>query len=276
MVYTTRRNRSTLAAAISFVDLLYHSVVRDIRKKSGNATLGLLLVLAQNLIMLAIFSLMYTVLNLRGVAIRGDFVIFLLTGIFLFLTHNQAISSVSGSVGPTSPMMLHAPMNTIIAILGSALSSLYMQLLAAVLILLVVHMLRGELEYYDPAGLILPFFLAWVSGLAIGLLFLVARPFAPKFVPMVSMLYRRANMITSGKMLPANYMTVGMVSWFDWNPLFHVIDQSRGAAFVNYFPRNSNIEYPIYFTLVVVSIGLMVEFWLRKNMGESWGKRSLL
>lgn len=276
MVHKTRRNRSTLAAAVSFVELLYHSVVRDIRKESGNATLGILIAAAQSLVMLAIFAIMYTVLSLRGLAIRGDFVVFLLTGIFLFLTHNRAISCVMNAPAPTSPMMLHAPMNTFIGILSSALSNLYMQLLAIGLILFFVHVLRGGLEFYNPAGLLLPFALAWSSGIAIGLLFLIARPFAPKFIQMFSMLYRRANMITSGKMLPANYMTTTMVGWFDWNPLFHAIDQSRGAAFVNYFPRNSNIEYPIYFTLVAVSFALMVESWLRNNMSSSWGKRSKL
>lgn len=272
----TRRNKSILEASISFLELLYHSIVRNIRMESGNASIGLFLALSQSLVMLAMFSLMYGVLGLRGVAIRGDFIIFLLTGIFLFLTHNKAISSVMNASAPTSPMMLHAPMNTLLSIAATALSALYLQVLSIAIILFVVHVTRGGLEFYNPTGLILPFFLAWSSGVAIGLLFLVLKPFAPKFVPMVAMLYRRANMITSGKMMPANYMSASMVTWFDWNPLFHVIDQSRGEAFVNYFPHRSNLEYPIFFTLFALAIGLMAEFWLRKNMSASWGKRSLL
>ncbi|MEE9454478.1 MAG: ABC transporter permease [Paracoccaceae bacterium] len=276
MVHKTRRNKTIMFAAFSFADLLYHSVVREVRTSSGNASLGLLLAIAQSMIMLAIFALMYTVLGLKSFAIRGDFVIFLLTGIFLFLTHNKAIQSVMKAASPTSAMMMHAPMNTFISFLSVALSGLYLQLLSIVIILFAVHVLRGGLEFYNPAGLFFPFFMAWASGIGIGMLFLVLKPFAPKFVPMLSMMYRRANMITSGKMMPANYMTAGMVSWFDWNPLFHVIDQARGAAFVNYVPLRSNMEYPVYFTLTALLIGLMVEFWLRKNMSESWGKRSLL
>jgi ABC-type polysaccharide/polyol phosphate export permease len=93
---------------------------------------------------------------------------------------------------------------------------------------------------------------------------------------MVAMMYRRLNIITSGKMLPVNYMSAGMVAWFDWNPLFHTIDQARGAAFVNYFPRDTNMEYPVYLSLTLIMIAMMVEFWLRKNMSQSWGKRSML
>lgn len=273
---TTRKNRSLLMAAFTFVELVYHSIVRNIRLQSGNASLGLLSALLQSLVMLLVFFVIYTAMGMRSVAIRGDFVVFLLTGIFLFLTHNKAIKSVMGAASPTSPMMQHAPMNTLISMAGTALSDLYMQILSFAIIIFAVHVLRGELHFYNPAGLLLPFFMAWASGIAIGLIFFVLKPFAPKFVPMISMLYRRANMITSGKMLPANYMTASMVVWFDWNPLFHCIDQARGAAFVNYFPKRSNMEYPIYFTITLLVIGLMVEFWLRRNMSQSWGKRTIL
>ena len=258
------------------MELLFHSIVRSARKSSGNATLGLGIEMLQSLIMLAIFFVLFTVLGMRSFAIRGDFVIFLLTGIFLFLTHNKAVKSAMGAASPLGGLTLHTPISSLLNIMASVLSGLYMQLLAFSIILLVVHILRGGLEFYNPAGLIFPFFMAWASGVAIGLMFGVLTPFAPKFMPMIAMMYRRLNMITSGKMLPANYMSATMITWFDWNPLFHSIDQARGAAFVNYFPRHTNMEYPVYLSVSLVMIAMMIEFWLRKNMSESWGKRSML
>jgi ABC-type polysaccharide/polyol phosphate export permease len=276
MEIKARVNKTLFSASMSFMELLFHSVVRDARKSSGNATLGLLIVMAQSLMMLAFFFLLFTVLGMRSVAIRGDFVIFLLTGIFLFLTHNKAVKSAMGAVSPVGGLTLHTPINSLLNIMASVLSGLYLQVLGFALILLVVHILRGGLDFYNPAGLIFPFFMAWASGIAIGLIFGVLTPFAPKFMPMVSMMYRRANMITSGKMLPANYMSATMITWFDWNPLFHSIDQARGHAFVNYFPHHTNMEYPVYLSLTLVMIAMMIEFWLRKNMSQSWGKRSML
>ena len=276
MEIKTRVNRSLFAAASAFMELLFHSIVRDIRKSSGNAVLGLGLVLMQSLMMLGIFYLMFTVMGLRSAAIRGDFVIFLLTGIFLFMAHNKAVKSAMSAVAPVGGMTLHAPISTPLNILAAIFSGLYLQIFGFALILLVVHIMRGGLEFYNPVGLIFPFIMAWASGVAIGLMFGVLAPFAPKFIPMVSMLYRRANMITSGKMLPANYMTAGMIQWFDWNPLFHSIDQSRGAAFVNYVPRYTNMEYPVYLSLTLLMVAVMVEYWLRRNMSQSWGKRSIL
>lgn len=270
---TTRRNRNIFSATFSFIELVYHSVVRDVRKSSGSASLGLVLEIAQSMLMIAMFYALYTFTGTRGLAIRGDFVIFLLTGIFLYLTHNKAIGAVMGAANSASPIMKHAPMTSMVSILSAAFAALYLQVLAFIVILFFLHMLNGGLDIYNPTGLILPFFLSWASGCTIGLLFLTVKPFAPKLVPIIANVYKRANMITSGKMLPANMMSASMVQWFDWNPLFHTIDQSRGHAFVNYLPHNSDMSYAVYFTLTTLVLGLMGERWLSANLSMSHGSR---
>jgi len=80
-------------------------------------------------------------------------------------------------------------------------------------------------------------------------------------------------MIASGKMLLANNAPPYIRSWFDWNPLFHTIDQGRGFIFLNYTPRFTSIDYPIYYGLVCVMIGLMAEFFTRQHASASWNKR---
>jgi len=238
----SRRNKNLLQAFFSLSALIYHSTVREVRKSSGNnAMLGLLNEIATSLLMVGMFWVMYTFLGLKGLTIRGDFMIFLMTGIFLFLTHNKAIGSVMGAANASNPIMKHSPMTTIVSILSSSFAALYLQVLAFVVILTILHILRGNLDIYQPMGLLLPFFLSWASGCTIGLLFMNLKPLAPKAVTMIATIYKRANMITSGKMIPANFMSAKMVAFFDWNPIFHTIDQARGAAFVNYQPRNSDL-----------------------------------
>ena len=71
------------------------------------------------------------------------------------------------------------------------------------------------------------------------MILLSAQPWAPGLVGMSATLFQRANMIASGKMFVANTLTPKMLALFDWNPLFHTIDQGRGFIFLNYTPRNS-------------------------------------
>jgi ABC-type polysaccharide/polyol phosphate export permease len=72
------------------------------------------------------------------------------------------------------------------------------------------------------------YLLAWGSGCAIGLIFMALKPWAPDVVTIVQLVYVRANMIASGKMFVANTLPGFMLAMFDWNPLFHIIDQTRG------------------------------------------------
>jgi ABC-type polysaccharide/polyol phosphate export permease len=92
-------------------------------------------------------------------------------------------------------------------------------------------------------------------------------------VGILSMIFQRANMIASGKMFVANAAPTNIRNMFDWNPLFHTIDQARGFMFLNYAPRYTSIEYPIKVSLICILIGLMAEFYTRKYASASWQKR---
>ena len=77
-------------------------------------------------------------------------------------------------------------------------------------------------------------------------------------------------MLASGKMFVANAMTYTMVAMFDWNPLFHIIDQARGYTFINYSPFKTSLEYPIYVTIALLMLGLMGEYYTRRRVSVSW------
>lgn len=264
------KQRSRLQAAAAIGEILYHATVRSVRSSHGNAVVGLVLHILQALIMLSVFYVMFSLLGLRDFAIRGDFLLYLMTGIFLFLTHNKAMSGVMGAEGPTSAMMKHAPMNTAIAIGAAALSSLYTSILAMFTILVVYHVALTPIWMPHPAAALGMVLLGWASGCAIGLVFLAMKPWAPGVVGLITRFYMRANMVASGKMFLANTLPASTLKFFDWNPLFHAIDQARGFAFINYFPHNSSVSYPVKLTIVLVMIGLMGEFFTRKQVSLSW------
>lgn len=263
--------RSMTMALINFMGRVYHDTVHNVRISSGNAPLGILNEMVNTFMYVGMFYLMYQFVGMRSIAIRGDFLLFLLSGVSLFLLHNRAISSVMSAADSAQPIMLHAPMTTMLSILSNAFSGLYFQVFATAIILFFAHVLNGSLVVDNPAGIIIPVFTAWSSGIAIGLVFLTIRPLAPRAVNIFSTAYRRLNMLTSSKFIPASYLPLSIVPWFDWNPLFHVIDQTRDAVFINYTTSVSSVSYPVYFTLVFMLIGLMGEFWMRKNISASWG-----
>lgn len=269
-MFEARRPTTRSRSALNILELIYHSVVRNIRSGHRNALVGLILNMLQTMILVAAFYFMFSLLGVRKVAIRGDFLLYIMTGIFMYITHIKALSSVMGAEGPTSAMMLHAPMNTIIGIASSALSSLYIQVLSLSTVLYMYHAMINPITIYDPIGAFGMLLVAWFTGCAAGVVFLSLKPWAPEVTSVVSMIYMRANMIASGKMFVANTLPSSMLAMFDWNPLFHAIDQSRGFAFINYNPHFSSVSYPLKVGVVVLTIGLMLEFYTRRKVSSSW------
>lgn len=264
---------SPLSKGFETLELIFHAAVRNLRKTNGNAVLGLVMSIVQAMIMVLAMYFMMEILGLRRVAVRGDFMLYVMSGVFMFMTHIKAIGAVSGAEGPTSPMMMHGPMNPIISICGAALASLYQQALAAAVILFFYHAVFTPISIDEPVGMLGMFLLSWLSGVGIGMVLMSIRPWQPELVSIVTAILMRVNMIASGKMLLVNNTPPKIRALFDWNPLFHTIDQSRGFIFLNYGPRYTSIDYPVMVMLACVMIGLMLEFFTRQHMSASWNKR---
>ena len=269
-MFEARRPMTRSRGAFNMLELIYHSIVREIRKDHRNAVVGLIMNMMQTVVFVTAFYFMFSILGLKGTAIRGDFLLYIMSGIFLFLTHTKAMAAVLKAEGPASAMMKHAPMNTLVSISSAAIACLYIQLLSMAVILYMYHVILNPITIDDPAGAMGMILLAWFSGVAVGIIFSSLKPWFPGFVSIASSIYARANMIASGKMFVANTMPGFMLAMFDWNPLFHSIDQARGFVFINYNPHYSTISYPMKVSIVLIMIGLMLEFYTRKNASVSW------
>ena len=273
MFQSTRKPQSGLGSAMAMFEVIYHSIVRSVRKTHNNAFMAIALNMLQMVIFVLAFYVMFSVLGLRGAAIRGDFLVYIMTGIFLYMTHVKSLGAVVGAEGPSSPMMQHAPMNTVVSIASAALGALYVQVLSLFLILFVYHVAFTPLHIDQPFPAFGMLLLAWFTGCALGVVLLAIKPWFPTFVSIFTQIYQRANMIASGKMFVANTLPSFMLAMFDWNPLFHAIDQSRGYAFINYNPRYSTWEYAFWVGVVLLMIGMMGEFYTRRHASLSWNAR---
>jgi len=267
MAYTSRE-KSMFMGVLIFFELIFHSVVREVRTQSGSAIFGIFKEVANMGMFMLMFFLIYTFMG-RSFAIRGDFMMFLLTGVGLMVIHMRAIGSVRSASNATSAIMQHAPMTVILSIISNAFAGLYLQCVAAIIIFLVLWVFGMDTSVQDPKGLLLPVFFAWASGISVGLVFMMISPLAPAAMKTFTQLYMRAQMITSGKFIPAGYLPASLIGYFDWNPLFHCIDQARLTTFVNYNKEVSSMSYAIWFTLFFLLLGLMGEFWSRKNLSKS-------
>jgi len=272
-MFRAQRSNSTLGSTFSILELIYHATVRSIRKTHGNAILGLLQNMMQTVMLVLSFYVMFTLLGMRGNSVRGDFLLYIMSGIFLYMTYTKAMGAVFGSEGSASAMMKHGPMTTAISIAAAAIGALYIQMLSVLAVLYIYHAAFKQIEIYDWVGVLGMMMLAWFSGVALGMVFLALKPWNPGLVGMIQQIYSRVNMLASGKMFLANTLPHKMLVMFSWNPLFHIIDQARGYTFINYHPHFSNWPYALIIALVLLAIGLMGEFYTRQYASVSWGAK---
>lgn len=271
-VYEQQTKPSILRGAYKLADLTFHNTVRTVRQGHRDALFSILSNILQTIVMVGAFYLFMSFFRKFGAsgAIRGDFLLYVMSGVFVFMVHIKTMAAVAGADGPTSAMMQHLPMTPTISILSAALSTLYTQIVSKAAILLAYHLLWTPLHIHQPVGAMAMIMLAWFSGLAVGVCLLALKPWWPKGVMTTQQIYSRFNMFASGKMFVANAMPATMTALFAWNPLFHIIDQGRGYIFINYNPLKSNLEYPIIVACILLVIGLVGESQTRKYVSLSW------
>ena len=272
-MFRYRQSQSGLVSALTTLELIFHAAVRSVRKTHNNAFMAVGLNMMQAIIFVAVFYVMFTVLGLRTSAVRGDFLLYVMSGIFLFMVHVKAVGAVAGAEGASSPMMQHAPMNTAVSITAAAVGSLYIQILSMAAILGGYYIIFTPFVIERPIAAFGMVLLSWFCGCAVGMILLSLKPWFPTFTGIASTIYQRANMIASGKMFLANTLPGYMLAMFDWNPLFHTIDQSRGFVFINYNPHFSNWHYALWVGLALMMVGLMGEFYTRRHVSASWAAR---
>lgn len=269
-MFTQRKNRTLAHAAGTTLGLIYHQTVYDLRNDHRNAVVGLLLTILQSAIFLLAFLLIYLIMGVRHSPIRGDFTLYLLSGIFLFMVHVQATGAVSGSHSVTGGLIKHEPLSPAILIASAALAVLYRQTIASIAILWLYHVMVAPIPVEFWPGCLAMYLLAWFSGGCIGLVFLGIRPWSPRVSRLVTTAFQRVNMFGSGKMFVGNVVPNVLLPWFIWNPLFHIIDQQRGYLFINYTPLKTDPLYALWFSLGALMLGLLINFTTRKYESLSW------
>ena len=179
-MFERRQTRNSFVSAVAIAELMFHYTMRSIRTTHRNAFVAIAINLLQVAIMMLVFTLLMTMLGMRSAPLRGDFFLFLLSGIFLYMTHIRTFRSVTGAAGATSGLMNHAPMTTAVSITSAALSVLYIQVLSIIIALTAYHALWKPVSFVEPVAAFAMLLLAWLSGLAIGLIFKSISPWFPE------------------------------------------------------------------------------------------------
>lgn len=253
-------------AVAAFTALVYSLVVRDLRTEHKNAALGILLSVAQPLAVGLVFFAFITWIGGRGGQIRGDDLTFILIGFILFFLHIRTVAAVATSLRPD--MLNHQRITPFLMICVKAISSAYKNVLALIIMVALNYLLRDVYEMRDPLLFIGVMFWCWLFGLAVGVIMLAANRYLT-WGGILQTTYIRIMFFTSGKFFVANSLPGTIRPFMDWNPLFHLLDQGRSAAFLNYTARTTDMTYPMMVIMALLVGAMLVEHYVRVNYSAS-------
>lgn len=246
--------------AASFSHLVFTLTVRAIRAENRNPAMGILMSFSQPLFFGLFFWLMITVLGGRGAPIRADPITFIIVGFFLFIMHIRVVMDMGKALG--GGLLEHPHATPFLLICVKAFTIFYKQVMSAIILLALNYTIRGVYLMEDPLPFILAALLCWIGGVVIGTLFILVN-MSFSWGGILQTLYIRVCFITSGKMVVASQVPGAMRAVMDWNPLFHLIDQARGAVFLNYEATLTSMLYPTWVYLGLLPVCLIIEHRLK-------------
>ncbi|MEM8840788.1 MAG: ABC transporter permease [Pseudomonadota bacterium] len=261
--------RQTFWVAVSsFIGLVYSLTVRDLRSEHRSAALGILLPALTVIVSVAVFYFFMVFIGGRPAPIRTDALTFIFSGFLIFFLHINTVNTVANAMSKEA-LLRHKRATPFLLVCVKAVGTGYKMIFVLILLMVLNYLVRDQFEMKNGLRFIACLFLAWIGAVAIGVILMALTRYL-SWGTLVQTTYVRVCFLTSGKFMVASQMPGFLRDVMGWNPLFHVLDQFRGAMFLNYGARTTDLLYPVavYFPLLVIA--MLVENHVRTHYSASY------
>ena len=247
-------NATFMNGLLNYGYLLWVLVVRGLRETGGAGVLGFLRGVLMALVFCIAFYIIMSFFGLAGLTVRGDMMVFILIGVGFFFAMKFTMVAAMSAMRKSGPLTQHPHVSPLLFVYADSLGIFYNWFLAIVVIFLGNSLYTGKMELAEPIMFFPIFFLCWLTGVGLGMVigYLLA---VFSWAMILKRVMFKVIFFTSGKFTNANVLPRDMLEIMSWNPLFHLIDQMREAAFVNYTAHHTNMVYPTIFCFALLLLG---------------------
>ena len=243
-----------------WVDVIFALFAREI-KTSFDDKFGISWAVIQPILFILVLSFLRGRLDGGETHTMPTFV-FMAYGLLLIQLFLQTFQSVFTSIKKNKPLYAFRQVQPISSAIASAVFEILVKVFVFAGISTVMYFLNMEIRIDNPLVVILCIFGLWIIAFSLGLLLGVSAFYIPEINKMQSMLTRPLFFISgvffSLKDIPKDYWWL-----FDWNPILHAIELSRGAAYGSYGAVSVNLEYfcILMICLLFVSLSVYTVYW---------------
>ena len=256
--------------ALNYGFLIWALTVRALREASGGAIIGVLKGILMAFTFCIAFYLLMSFMGLAGLTVRGDMMVFILIGVGFFFTAKMTMMAAMKAMTGSWALTRHPHLTPVLFVYAESLATLYNWTLAIMTIYIANGLVKGSFDLQEPIMFFPIYFITWLTGVGAGMVMGFGMFYFSWFA-MIKRILFKLIFFSAGKFTNANLIPTDMLWFFYWNPLFHLIDQMRDAAFVNYTARKTNLEYPIFVCLGLLLLGHILHDYMLRHRNEMTG-----
>lgn len=241
------KKRSTLKV---WGDVIFAIFLREIKSQSTDK-IGLIWSVVSPLIMIAGMTALRTFASGNGDTHGMPTMFFMVYGLVLVQFFLMLLNTASGALKKNKPLYAFRQVQPISSILAISFFELLIRIFVVITIVLLCFVLRIDIYVHDAISIILNFFKVWLLAVSIGTVLGLAYSYIPE-LKKVQQLLTRPLFFISGIFFSLQDIPREYWHYLDWNPLLHVVELTRYAAYPSY--GNDGVSYFFLDMCVLVSV----------------------
>jgi capsular polysaccharide transport system permease protein len=257
---------ATTSPYVSQYRVLKALVLRNLTNEWGQSRIGYILSVAVPLLSMAVLILIF---GLRGKVIQSNFSLatFVITGYPLWFAFNGMYQKVTNSASKSDSVLFFPQITQLDLIYSAAIVFFANQTVVFVLLCLAdVVVLHAQVPAH-PLGVLLCFWSCLWIGFALGLIICPLERTVPIVVTFINM-FLRLGMWVSGVLFSVNRLPDFVQPYLTWNPILHCIEGSRSLWNPDFIAPIFDPMYIFVVGFVLTTLGLTLERFSRRYVGE--------
>jgi len=244
------KNRTNLEV---WLDVVFAIFLREIRSKF-NDKLGISWAVINPLIFIFLLSFGRSLLG-GPITHSMPTLVFMIYGMLLVRLFLMTFGNISTVIKQNKQLLAFRQVQPISTVVAASLFELLVIMFVILILFVILYLLRVDATLNDPLTVFVCIIQVWLLASSLGLLFGIASIYLPELDKM-SIFVQRPVFFMSGIFFSLQDIPKEFWHYFDWNPILHAVELSRGAAYPSYITEGVSLSYVFLSTLILTAFAL--------------------
>lgn len=261
---TVNKFRYNLQACQCMLRVIFALALREVHTLYGGTKLGYLWVIVRMLVSIGIM-LLFRILVHYHVSHNMSVFTYMACGFGIWFIVTDIIIKNMSAIEGNKNLLTFPQVFPLDIMLARCLVVTTTNVVTLLIILAIGYLFHSHVAFDKLHLFFLSFFFATVFSLGCGAILSALAAFIPALFNLVPLFFRLL-MFVSGVFMPVEFVKHYTGQWIMYNPFYQFIEMLRSSLTIGYISPNFDIPYLTALCLCVLTIGLLLERYIRKRI----------